>query len=344
MKAVVFHQHGGPEVLKVEEVPTPQVGDRDALVRVKATSLNHLDLWLRRGLRAINPPLPHVGGSDCAGVVEKVGSQVTNVKVGDRVVVYAVISCGHCEFCDASEESVCKDFGILGEHMWGGLAEFIKVPARNLLALPPDIPFEEAAAAALSMQTAWRMLITKAQIRPGEDVLVVGAGGGVSTSAIQIAKLVGCRVFATTGGPGKVERAKKVGADFVVDYKANPDWEKEIYLATGKRGMDVVVDSVGQATWQKSLRSLRKGGRLVTCGATTGPEGITDIRSVFWRQISIHGSTMASRKEFDDVMKLVFRRQLKPIIHTKLPWTEAAKGHEMMEHAEQFGKIVLTMP
>ena len=341
MKAVVFHEHGGPEVLKaVADFPEPALGPADVLVRVRATALNHLDLFVRKGIPGLTLPLPHVLGSDVAGEIAKVGDRVAGLEVGERVTVNPGLSCGRCEFCTRGEESLCVDFKILGEHVKGGYAEYVALPARNVLRLPRDFPFETAAAAPLVSLTAWHALVGRAQIKKGEHVLVLGAGGGVSTAAIQIAKSVGCTVYATTSSDEKVRRAKEIGADFVVNYKAVP-WSKAVWELTGKRGMDVVLDDVGAATFKDSLRALRKGGRLVTPGATTGGTMEIDVRPVFWRQLSVLGSTMASQREFEDVMKAIFAGRVKPIVDKVFPLEEAREAHEYLERGEQFGKVVL---
>lgn len=338
MKAVRLHEHGGPEVLRYEEAPEPQIGRGEALIRVRACALNYLDIWVRRGLPGIT--LPHIPGSDIAGTIEELGEGVEGFSKGDRVVINPGVSCGQCEYCQAGEDSLCVSFHIIGEHVDGGYAQFAKVPGRNLLKIPEGFSFEEAAAAPLVFLTAWRMLITRAKLRPGEDVLVLGASGGVGSACVQIAKLAGARVFAAAGTDEKLKKLEELGADLLINH-AEKDFSKEIWALTNKRGVDVVVDSVGEATWQKSLKSLAKGGRLVTCGATTGPLGSTDIRLVFWKQLQILGSTMSSRKEFSDVMKLVWQRKLRPLVDRVFPLKEAAHAQTLMEKREHFGKLVL---
>lgn len=340
MKAMLITEHGGPEVLHLAEVPTPEPGRGEVRLRVRAAALNHLDLWVRRGLPGLPPSFPHVGGCDVAGEVEALGPGVDGWQMGDRVVVNPTISCDRCEWCLRGEHSLCDEFAILGEHRWGGLADFVVVPAINLVRIPDQISFEEAAAVPLVYTTAWRMLITQAQIKPGETVLVLGAGGGVNSAAIQIARLVGAEVWATTSSPEKMERARQLGADWVVNYKEE-NWGKAVWQKSNKRGVDVVVDNIGEATWVQSIRALAKGGRLVTVGATTGPKGETDIRYVFWRQLKIIGSTMSTRAEFSDVMHLVWRGKLKPVIDRVLPFEETAVGHELLEAGQHFGKIVI---
>jgi NADPH:quinone reductase-like Zn-dependent oxidoreductase len=341
MKAVVFHNHGGPEVLEYEDVPTPEPRRGEVLINIKATSINHIDIFLRRGMPGIKVPLPKIVGSDAAGVIQAIGPDVFGLKVGQRVTVNPGISCGHCEFCAAGFGSQCVSFEIIGEARDGAYAEFISVPAHIVLPIPDSVSFEEAAAAPLVFVTAWSMMVGKGKIHPGEDVLILGAGGGVGTAAIQIAKLVGCRVFATASSEAKLQRAKDLGADFLIDY-TKEEFDKKIRELTGKRGVDVVIDYVGADTWVRSLRSARRGGRVLTCGATTGFAPQTDLRQIFFRQVQVFGSTMGSHGEFLDVMKCIFRGQLKPVIDQVLPLTDARKGHELIEHRAVFGKIILT--
>lgn len=342
MKAIVIERHGEPDTVRLTDVPTPEPGPGEVRVRVKATALNHLDLWVLRGIPGIPPAFPHVSGCDVAGVIDALGPDVPGRwQVGDRVLVNPSLSCGECEYCVRGQDNMCDTFGILGEHRWGGMAEYVTVPARNLHPIPPALSFEEAAAIPLVFSTAWQMLVTAADIRPGELVLVLGAGGGVNSAAIQIAKAVGCQVWATTSTQEKVEHAYALGADWVVNYRENPEWSKAVWKRTGKRGVDVVVDNVGQATWSTSLRLLARGGRLVTVGATTGPAGETDIRYVFWRHLRIIGSTMCTRGGFLDMLRLVEQGKLKPVVDRVLPLEEAAEALSILARGEQFGKIVL---
>lgn len=338
MKAIVIREHGGLDKLKLEEIPTPEISDTEVLVRVKACALNHLDIWIRRGIPGIEPP--HISGADVAGIVEQVGSAVKDIKVGERVVLNPNLNCGQCEYCQMGEDSLCVNYGILGEQAPGGYAEFVKVPARNVIKIPEHVSFDEAAAVPLVFMTAWRMVVTRAEVRPGEDVLVLGAGGGVASAAIQIVKLCGARVFATASTDEKLAHAKELGADVLINH-AKADFDKEIWKLTNKRGVDVVIESVGQATWQKSLKSLARNGRLVTCGATTGPLGETDIRLVFWKQLQILGSTMGTKRELNEALKLVWAGKLHPVIAGAFPLAEAARAQEMLEKREQFGKLLL---
>jgi len=342
MKAVGFHAHGGLEKLQVLDVPTPSVGDHDVLVRVKACALNHLDLWVREGLPGLKLPMPHIPGCDVAGEVVAAGTSVADPTIGARVAVNPGRWCGTCEWCVRGEHPLCPEYRIMGEHLPGGYAEFVSVPAANCIELPTDFDYVEAAAAPLAYQTAWRALVTRAGIRPGEDVLVLGAGSGVSTAAIQIAKYAGCTVYATSSSDEKLRRAKEIGADVLINYKAM-EFEKAVWELTGKRGVDVVLDHVGEQTFERSFRSLAKGGRLVFCGATTGPAAKFDLRRGFWRQVNLLGSTMGSQAEFEAVMKLVFRRRLRPVVDRTYPLEQARDAQERLAKGEQFGKIVLTV-
>jgi NADPH:quinone reductase-like Zn-dependent oxidoreductase len=311
-------------------------------VRLHAAGLNRLDVFVREGIPTLKLALPHVLGADGAGHIAAVGSDVTDLEVGDRVVLNPGISCGRCEYCLRGEDSLCIEFKILGEHLPGTYAEQVAVPARNALKIPTDLGFEAAAAAPLVFGTAWRMLVSRAEVRPGEDVLILGAGSGLSTAAIQIAKLAGCTVFVTSSSDEKLQKAKALGADVLVNYKSTP-WSKAVWELTGRRGVDVIVDHVGEATFKDSVRSLRRGGRVVVPGATTGPMLELDARYLFWRQLSILGSTMASRREFEEVMKLVFMGRLKPVVDRVFPLEQARMAHEYLVRGEQFGKVVLAI-
>ncbi|HYR07374.1 MAG TPA: zinc-binding dehydrogenase [Longimicrobium sp.] len=339
MRAAIFHEHGGPEVVRIEQVLRPDPGDGQVLVQVRASAMNHLDLWVRRGI-PIETTMPHIGGSDIAGVIAEVGEGVDEARVGERVVINPSLWCGRCTQCARGEESMCERFRILGEHTDGGFAEFVLADADHVYRIPDEMPFEEAAAIPISYMTAWRALVTRAVLKPGEDVLVIGASGGTALAAVQIARLMGARVFAVTSGAEKVERIRALGADVVYD-RAETDWSKAVYKDTGKRGVDVVVENVGGATWTGSVRALANGGRLVTYGGTAGPRVELDVRTVFWRQIQVIGSTMASRGEFEDVLRVIFAGRLKPVIDSVLPLDDARLAHERLEAGGQVGKIVL---
>ena len=340
MKAVQFGAHGDRDVIEYGEFPDPEPARGEVLVDVKAGALNHLDVWTRRGLPGIDVEMPHIPGSDAAGVVEAVGDDVIRFEPGDRVAVSAGVACGECEFCRAGEPSLCVSFHIIGEHVRGVHAERATVPADNLVPVPDDVDWEVAGSVSLVFQTAWRMLQTRADIQAGESVLVLGASGGVGHAAVQIANHAGCEVFATASTEEKLRHAEDCGADHVIDYEAN-DFAGEIADLTGNRGVDVVVDHVGAATYPDSLKSLAKGGRLVTCGATTGPNPDAGLNRIFWNQLSVIGSTMATPGEVDDVLALVWDGTFEPRIRETLPMSEAARAHELIENREGFGKVVV---
>ncbi|MFW9965586.1 MAG: zinc-binding dehydrogenase [Candidatus Thorarchaeota archaeon] len=345
MKAVIFHEHGSPDVLQyVTDFPKPKVGPSQILIEVKAVALNHLDLFTRAGIPGLTLKMPHVLGSDISGVVAEIGvDAMGDIEVGARVIIDPGVSCGVCEYCVSGQDSLCSTYGILGEHYSGGYREFMAVDARKVIPIPgkSKLSFEEAAAIPLTFMTAWRMLITRARLRAGEDVLIIGIGGGVAVAALQIAKMAGARIFVTSSSNDKLEKARRLGADFLINHLESPDYHREIWKLTGKRGVDVVVDSVGEATWARSLRSLNKGGRLVTCGATSGPNAVTSLNLLFWKQLEIIGSTMASRSELESVLRLVWTGKLMPVVDRVLPLSSAKEAHEILEHGAQFGKIVL---
>ncbi|MBE3071473.1 MAG: zinc-binding dehydrogenase [Acidobacteria bacterium] len=335
MHAIRFHEHGGPDVLRYEEAPDPGVGPGEALVRVRACALNHLDLWQRRGLQRVTIPLPHISGSDVAGDV--VGG---DAEVGLRVLLQPGLSCGRCAACLAGRDNECPRYDILGYRTDGGYAQFVRVPVQNLVPIPPAIGYVEAAAFPLTFVTAWHMLVTRAQVRPGDDVLVLAAGSGVGQAAIQVAALHGARVLATGGSPDKLEQARRLGAAEVIDHHAQ-NIAAEVKRLTNRRGVDIVVEHVGQATWDSSLRSLAPGGRLVTCGATSGPEGIIDLRFLFSRQLSLLGSYMGTKGELVAAARFFFAGRLKPVVDRTFPLADAADAQRHLEEARHFGKIVL---
>lgn len=341
MKAVLIREHGGPEVLRWEDVPDPAPGPGEALVDVRASSINRLDAFVRKGMPGVKIPFPRILGSDAAGTVAALGSGVSGLSVGDRVVANPGSCCGQCDLCAEGSASQCVRWRLLGESRDGAQAEKVAVPADTLLPIPSRTSFEEAAAAALVGVTAWSMLVGKAKVRPGETVLIHGVGAGVGSIALQIAKLCGAKVVATSSDDAKLSRAKDLGADFTIHYRRQ-EVAKEIRDLTAKRGVDVVVDYIGEATWETSLRCLRRGGRLVTCGATSGFAPKEDLRHIFFRQLSIFGSTMGSPKEFREVMRAVFDGKIRPVIDRRLPMERAAEGHRALEASEAFGKVVLT--
>jgi NADPH:quinone reductase-like Zn-dependent oxidoreductase len=340
MKAIVYAEHGGPEVLKYVEVAEPVAGVGEVLVRVRACALNHLDLWLRRGIPSLKIPLPHIPGSDISGEVARVGAGVTNVKVGDRVMLQPGISCGICAKCAAGDDNLCASYRIFGETVDGGCAEFVAAPAGNCVAIPEGVSFEEAAAFPLVSLTAWHMLFARARLKPAETVLVLAAGSGVGTAAVQIAKAAGARVIATAGSDAKLAKARELGADEVINHSTQKI-ATEVRKLTGRRGVDVVFEHVGEATWNESVRSLVPGGRLVTCGATTGFNGAIDIRYLFTRQISLLGSFMGSKADLLAAVEFLKRGLLKPVIDVVLPLEKCAEAHRRLENREQFGKVVL---
>ena len=340
MRAVRIHQHGGPEVLLYEEAPEPALGPTDVLVAVKAVALNRIDLWVRGGLPRLRVQFPHILGADIAGVVAAAGDRVIGVGVGDPVVVSPGVSCGQCAACVAGDDTLCASYSILGEHIPGGYAERMSVPRVNLLPKPARLTFEEAAAVPLVFLTAWNMLVTHGRIRTGETVLIWGAGSGVGSAGVQIARAFGARVIATAGAGWKLDRARALGVDDVINHTEQNVYD-EVRRLTDRRGVDVVFDHVGTATWETSLKVLNRGGRLVTCGATTGAEAATDIRYIYGRRLSIHGTWLGAKRELYDVMRLIEAGTLSPVVHAVLPLAQAAEAHRMMERREHFGKIVL---
>ena len=342
MKCVRIHEHGGLEKLVFEEIPTPSFKSDEVLVRVKATSVNHLDLWVRKGLPGVRFPLPLIPGVDAAGVVAEQGDAVTHVNPGERVVVAQGISCGHCMYCLNGADNLCKDYRLIGEHRDGADAEFLTVPGRNVIKLSDGVSFEQAAAGSLVFLTAWQMLTDKAQVKPGQDVLVIGASSGVGSAGIQIAKLHGARVIALTSSDEKAARAKKLGADEVI-LRTSQDLVNEVRRLTDKQGVDIVFDHVGASVWESCIKSLKKGGRLVTCGATSGYEAVTDLRYVFYKQIEILGSTMGRKGDLITILRLFEEGSLKPVVDRVLPLSEVREAHKILEEGRQFGKIVLTL-
>jgi len=339
MQAIRFHHHGGPEVLRYEAAPDPELTAGEVLVRVRACALNHLDLWERRGLERVTIPMPHISGSDVAG--EVVASATPHVEVGGRVMLQPGVSCGHCEACLSGRDNECPQYEVLGyRNHAGGYAELVKVPALNVIPLPPEIDFVRASAFPLTFLTAWHMLMTRARLERGEDVLVLAAGSGVGQAAIQIAVLHGARVFATAGSNAKLERALALGASAAIHHHEQ-DVAKEVARLTGRRGVDVVVEHVGAATWARSVRALARGGRLVTCGATTGAAGAVDLQVLFAKQLSLLGSYMGTKSELLRVARLFFAGQLRPVVDRTFPLADAAAAQRRLEESGQFGKIVL---
>ena len=341
MKSLRVHEHGGTEKIVIDEIPEPAPKANEALVNIAATSVNHLDIWVRGGMRNVSLPLPMVLGSDGAGIVAEVGSDITDLKVGDRVLISPATSCGRCEECLSGHDNLCREYKILGEHCDGTDAELVAARRDNIVKLPDGVSFEEAAASSLVFITAYQMLVEKVKVQPLDYVLVMGASSGVGTAAIQIAKLHNARVIAVVGSPEKLEKAMAMGADEVINYSTEKISDG-VRRLTGKRGVDVVFEHTGQATWSDSILSAKRGGRIVTCGATTGPEVVTDLRYVFSRQITICGSTMGSKSLLLTMLDLMSRKKFKAVIDRKMPFTEVRKAHEIIEARKHFGKIVLT--
>jgi len=341
LKAVQIYEHGGADKLCYEDAPDPVLrSPRDVIVRLRAASLNHIDLWNRKGLTGMKVEFPHILGADGAGVVEEVGSEVTHARKGDAVCLYPPVGCGACDFCHTDRDFMCVRLRVLGEGMKGSYAEYVTIPGDNCFPIPEGYGFEDAAAFPLVFVTVWRMLVTNARLAPGEKVLILGIGGGVAIAALQIAKAMNAWVAVTSSSDEKLERARCLGADYGLNYTQH-DFTREIRDVTGKRGVDVVVDCVGGDSWAKSLASLVKGGRLVTCGATTGATPPTDIRRIFWNHLSIFGSTLGSREEFEQVLRFVEAAKVEPVIDRSFPLAEAAAAQTRLETGKQFGKIIL---
>ncbi len=340
MKALCYYQHGALDQLKYDDVPEPVPGEGEVLLKVKACALNHLDIWVMRGWPGLNLEMPHWGGSDIAGEVAEAGSGVTDWQPGDRVVVDHGVNLFEDEFTRRGEHTMSPGYRIFGEHMRGGLAQYMAVPAKNLVRIPDEIDFPQAAAPLLVTLTAWRMLINRAKLRAGETVLVVGAGGGVNSVAIQIAKMAGAVVYAVASNAGKAQKAVELGADFVID-RSRGNWGKEVQRLTGKRGVDVIVDNVGAATINTSMQVAARGGRIVIVGNTSGPMAEIDIRRIFGKQISLIGSTMGTSQDFRDITRLLWNGRIRTVVSEVLPLSEGRRGFEMLEKGEMFGKIVL---
>lgn len=358
MKAILFRQHGGPEVLEYTDFPTPEPKPGEALIRLRAASLNRMDVMVRNGWAGLKLELPHILGADGAGEVvalnpplplgEGLGvregaQEISELEIGDSVVINANLGCGQCEFCLEDRDNLCLNWHLLGETIRGTYAEFVSVPTKQLYKLPKGFDFHQAAAAALVYQTAWHSLVTRGKIREGETVLVVGAGGGVNTASIQIAKSLGARVVVVGSNTAKLKMAESIGADILIDRSKDEDWSKTVFLATNKRGVDAVVDNVG-TTFMQSLRTLRKGGRLLTVGNSGSPRFEIDNRYMFAKHLSIIGSTMSNLQEFKEVMDLVVTGKLKPVLDKTFPHKDAALAQERLWKNENFGKLTLDIP
>ena len=341
MKAVRFHEHGGPEVLRYEDVPGPTPRPTEVKLRVKAVALNHLDIWLRKGLQGVKVPLPKIGGCDIAGEVVALGSACTRVKVGERIMVSPGLTCGQCGPCLRGEDNFCHAYQIIGGYsVDGGCADFICVPEVNCIAIPERLDYPAAAAVPLTFLTAWNMLVRQAHLKAGEDVLVMGAGSGVGTAAIQIAKLFGARVIAVASTDDKLAKAAELGADAGINY-ATQDLAQEVRRLTGKRGVDVVFEHVGGTTWEKLIPNIAAGGRLVTCGATAGYDSKLDIRFLFSKSIAILGAFLGCKADLLEVVRHMAEGRLRPVVDRTLPLAECARAHRLIEDRVVFGKIVL---
>ena len=340
MRALFFTRHGGPENLAFGELPEPKAGRGEVVVRLRASALNRLDLFVLHGLPGVPVALPHIGGADGAGAVAAVGDGVAEWEIGDEVVLNPGLWCGACEACRRGEESLCPQFRVLGEHVDGTFAEYVKVPGSSLAPRPNHLSWYESAAFGLTFLTAWRMLMTRARLESGESVLIHGVGGGVALAALAFAKLAGATAFATSSSDEKLARARAMGADHTINYTSG-DVVGEIRSLTGRRGVDVIVETVGQATWMASLRCAAKGGRIVTCGATSGPNPTEEVRLIFWNQLSILGSTMGSRSDWEGMMRAVDAGQLKPVVDGILPLTHGREAYQRLAGDAKFGKIVV---
>lgn len=340
MKAVIFRQHGGPDVLEYTDFSTPEPKPGEALVRLRAAALNRMDVLVRNGWQGLKLELPHIDGADGAGEVVEIKGEGLGVRVGDRVVIDANLSCGKCEFCLAGKDNMCREWHLLGETVRGTYAEYVALPAKQLYRLPDDFDFHQAAAAALVYQTAWHSLVKRGNLQKGETVLIVGAGGGVNTASVQIAKYIGAQVAVIGSSAEKLQLAESLGADILIDRSKEEDWSKAVFKATDKRGVDVVVDNVG-TTFMQSLRCLRKGGRLLTVGNSGGPKFEIDNRYMFAKHLSIIGSTMSPLSEFKEVMDLIVAGKLKPVVDRTYPLEDAAVAQERLWRNENFGKITL---
>lgn len=341
MKAIRIHAHGGVDQLRYEDAAEPRIrSEKDVIVKLEAAALNHIDIWVRLGATGMEIPMPHILGADGAGVVVEAGSEVKNVKAGDKVCLYSFTGCGECEFCLSDRDFMCIRVRSLGERLDGTYAEYVKVTPENCFPVPSYMSFEEGAAFSLVFVTVWRMLVTNARLQTGESLLIIGVGGGVASAALQLAKRMGARVIVTSGTDEKLERAKALGADHGINHRRQ-NFAEEVKVLTDNRGVDVVLDSVAGEVWQNSLASLAHGGRLVTCGATAGAEPIDDLNSMIRKELKIYGSTLGSREDFRQLLNFLDVARIHPIIDRKFPLKDAAAAQQRMEEARQFGKILL---
>ena len=341
MKAIRIHAHGGIEQLRYEDAPDPEIASpTDVIVRLEAAALNHIDIWVRMGATGMSIPMPHILGADGAGTVVDVGSEVKDVKPGDKVCLYCFTGCGECEFCLSDRDFMCIRIRSLGERLDGTYAEYVKVTPQNCFPIPSYMSFDEAAAFPLVFVTLWRMLVTNARLQPGESLLIIGIGGGVAGAGLQVAKQLGARIIVTSASDEKLERAKRLGADHGINHRRH-DFADEVKRLTDGRGVDVVIDSVGGEVWLKSLRSLAPGGRLVTCGATAGWDPQDDVNLMVSKELKIYGSTLGSHEDFRQLLSFLESARVHPIIDQKFSLKDACEAQQRMEEAKQFGKILL---
>jgi NADPH:quinone reductase-like Zn-dependent oxidoreductase len=341
MRAAAIREHGGLDVLRIEDIGEPKFADDEVVLEVRSAGLNHLDIWVRKGRGGAGPSEPHILGSDAAGVVIAAGSRVRGVDIGDEVILNPGLSCGCCDYCNRGEQSECVSFGIIGLSRQGTFAEQVAVPARNVAPKPSHLSFNEAGAFVLAQLTAWRMLMTRAQLKPGQTVLIHGIGGGVALYALQLAKLAGAEAIVTSSSDEKLSRASEMGADHTINYRTVDDVAQYVKDITSGRGADIVVDTVGAATWPIDFSAVRKGGKIVLCGVTSEAQAVTDLRALYWNQLTIMGSTMGSNEDFRQMVKAVTAAKLRPVIDSVMPLENAKDAMSKMETAEQFGKIVL---
>jgi NADPH:quinone reductase-like Zn-dependent oxidoreductase len=339
-----MHGHGGVDQLFFEDADDPRLeGDGEVIVQLRAAALNHVDIWNRLGLTGVQIAMPHILGADGAGVVAEISQDVEHVRVGDGVCFYPLTGCGQCEFCLTDRDFMCVRFRALGERSEGTYAQYVKLPAQNCFPIPTGFSFDEAAAFPLVFITLWRMLMTNAQLKPGETILILGVGGGVASASLQVAKKIGAKVVVTSGSDEKLERARSLGAVCGINHTSK-DFFEEVRTLTAGRGVDVVLDCIGGEFWRKSLASLKRGGRLVTCGATAGGQTADDINAICSKELKIYGSTLGSREEFRQVISFLNTTRIKPLIDSVFPLEDAASAQRHLEQARQFGKIVLRMP
>jgi len=340
MRAVVFDRHGGPEVLESRELPDPQIEADEVLLQVKACGINHLDLWVRSGALGLKVEMPHICGSDLVGIARAVGAGVRHVKPGNAVLVAPTVSCGACRECMAGDDNLCRYYDLIGRKSNGGYAELCRVPGANCLPYPENLSWEKAAALPVVLVTAWHMLVGPAKLRAGEDCLVIGAGSGVGSIAIQVARLFGARVIATASTDEKLERARALGADHVINHRTH-DIGAEVRRLTNKKGVEVVCEHVGGKVLETCIGALARNGRLVTCGATIGSQATLDVNVLFGRHLTLLGSWMGRKSELVDALEFVRGGQIKPVVDSVMPLAEAKRAHERLEAGEQFGKLVL---